>query len=715
MRKLYLFFAVLCSLLGAQTASAATTFNGGWTAYLVPGVWNTDGAKFAVYVHNNEAGPQWVEMTDTDGDGYYSATVPTGVWTNIIFVRMNSTCTISSITDKTTFWNNKWNQTTDMGDPLGNNCCTITGWNESDYKMSNYTPAVTITDVYLYKSGGTTEEFALSNGKYILDEVTISTSDNYYINVKYSDNTTKAFMPNGVSGSSVASGTTYNMVDRGSSEYFTFSSFNYSTVSAVLTVSNDAPATVTFTEISNTYPKVALVGEDGGSVIAYFTQDETDTWLWKLGPQSITAAADDNPTSSKYRFRVYTSKTSYIDYNVSAAPNDENYWINGGTVYYLAAGSGNFCVRSLTTGYFAVTMLNNALTSGIVASSDLSSQLSKPVEPVKLPTKEWSVTATTTEPAVFLMSQYMNNERVTPEYQLTKNSDGKYELKNFVMIPNATFYFRVFTSSTSYTDYKSNGSSDWAFRDGDGIVDKTDLTAITATANNALSTSGSKPFVWQLGFTMTDLTVDFSKDVVLFNLIIDEDNPSTWVSAPDGFQGMPYVGLVGTSTTQSQSFVNPNYDVNSVFTTDRAWQDGYVQYDADGNVMVYASGVNSEIYGEGAAAGRAMYNTIWPPRNTISFNYNGFESSSNDMRLNYVGVKKRKDAKTSNDDANSDEKDYAVYEINSIEMFGAYKVWSGWGGQHAEQNKVQEAYWSTHNNWGYGTWVKDSGTEINMV
>ena len=697
MRKLYLFFAVLCSLLGAQTASAATTFNGGWTAYLVPDVWDTASAKFAVYVHNNEEGPQWVEMTDTDGDGYYSATVPTGVWTNIIFVRMNSTCTISSITDKTAFWNNKWNQTTDM-DPSGNNCCTITGWKESDYEMSNYTPAVTITDVYLYKSGGTTQEFDLSNGNYILDEVTISTSDNYYINVKYSDNTTKAFMPSGVSGS-VASGTTYNMVDRGSSEYFTFSSFNYTTVSAVLTVSEDAPATVTFTEVSATYPKVALVGEDGGSVIAYFTQDETDTWLWTLGPQTYTKANNDNP-STKYRFRVYTSKSNYTDYSVS---DDTGYWFNSDPAQFDLAttSAGNFMINfGSGTGYFAVTMLNNTLVEAIISASDQSSKLSKPVEPVKLDTKEWSVTASTTEPAVFLIGDHLNKWRVTPEYQLTKNSDGVYELKNFEITKGALFRIRVFTSSTSYTDYASKADDDY--------------WGINTWSNDVMTfdgQAGSKNFKWNLGQSMIG-SLTFNLLTKGFTVDVDENMPSMDSSAP--IQGVPFVSLIGEKFTQGEEFDVPNSTRSSRKpTTDSGWQDGWIQYDADGNVLIYGSGVTESAYGDGAVAGRAMYNTIWPPRNITSFMKGNFVFTSDDIIFKYD----RKETKTiTQSDGTSVNATYAVYKIDYVWMDGRYKIWTGWGGMLDydlySSSTANYAEWRTHYNYGSGAWSEDYSDEI---
>ena len=169
MRKLYLFFAVLCSLLGAQTANAS--FSGNWTIYLYPGCWDTDGAYYVLYVSgNNDLGAQWVEMTDVDGDGYYSATVPNGDWVNLDFVRMNPSTSFSSLTSSN-FWSVKWNDTGYITDvAYKGNCVKITGWGDSHstFEWSNYTPTVAASDYYLIVNGtsyGFTSTGTNSDGK----------------------------------------------------------------------------------------------------------------------------------------------------------------------------------------------------------------------------------------------------------------------------------------------------------------------------------------------------------------------------------------------------------------------------------------------------------------------------------------------------------------------------------------------------------------------
>lgn len=69
--------------------------------------WKRDGARFAAYFFGN--GENWVSMTDSNKDGTYEVTVPSG-FTKVIFCRMNPSASANN-------WNNKWNQTGDLTIP----------------------------------------------------------------------------------------------------------------------------------------------------------------------------------------------------------------------------------------------------------------------------------------------------------------------------------------------------------------------------------------------------------------------------------------------------------------------------------------------------------------------------------------------------------------------------------------------------------------------
>lgn len=80
--------------------------------------WTSESARFAIYVYNsNTNNNAWAGMTSADS-GYYSANVPTGKWTNVIFCRMNPGNSVNS-------WDNVLNQTNDLFPDSGTNCYTL--------------------------------------------------------------------------------------------------------------------------------------------------------------------------------------------------------------------------------------------------------------------------------------------------------------------------------------------------------------------------------------------------------------------------------------------------------------------------------------------------------------------------------------------------------------------------------------------------------------
>lgn len=119
------------------------------TIYLSPGVWNVDGARFAVWAWPNTGEGQWVDaLLAPNETNIYQVTLPDDI-ANIIWVRMNGATTENN-------WDNKWNQTDDI--VLGNeNLYTITGWggDKSPYSAGTYSLA-TISTVQLQGNFATT-------------------------------------------------------------------------------------------------------------------------------------------------------------------------------------------------------------------------------------------------------------------------------------------------------------------------------------------------------------------------------------------------------------------------------------------------------------------------------------------------------------------------------------------------------------------------------
>lgn len=90
------------------------------TVYLAPNVWNTDGAKFAIYYFQGEENGWSNFMTEMSDHETFETTIP-DKYTSIIFVRLDKTCSQPR-------WEDKWNQTEDLV-VLGDNLLyVITAW-----------------------------------------------------------------------------------------------------------------------------------------------------------------------------------------------------------------------------------------------------------------------------------------------------------------------------------------------------------------------------------------------------------------------------------------------------------------------------------------------------------------------------------------------------------------------------------------------------------
>lgn len=119
------------------------------TIFLKPNSnWTQASAWFAAYVWNN-SGDKWYKMTDTDGDGIYSCTIPSN-YTSLIFVRMNPSYSALS-------WDYKWDQTKDLTISSSYNLYTIASgaWSNGSGTWSAYKFTVTHNPTNVTFSGNT--------------------------------------------------------------------------------------------------------------------------------------------------------------------------------------------------------------------------------------------------------------------------------------------------------------------------------------------------------------------------------------------------------------------------------------------------------------------------------------------------------------------------------------------------------------------------------
>lgn len=278
-------------------------------------------------------------------------------------------------------------------------------------------------------------------------------------------------------------------------------------------------------------------------------------------------------------------------------------------------------------------------------------------------------------PVYYLVAQVLNNDRPTPEWQMEKGADGKYHINGFAMrntncIGNNNredgVAVRQYTSANSYIDLDEQ--------------------------------------------TLNNLPENPLSEGRLFNATFDpKTGKLTFEEDPSANQKMPFISLVGYMMQQDAAYPTPRgvEGKPAGVTTATGWQEAWLQYDAEGNLLKDRKG-------------NVMYSTMWPPKNPVYFTANaGGERhySSDQMTFSPVKAAGKYVAKTgkewedelrASDNADAykgldlvDDATYYRYVVDDIWYVGAGKIWTGWAGQTVNQGGKQIAQWSNHRNWGY--------------
>lgn len=292
-------------------------------------------------------------------------------------------------------------------------------------------------------------------------------------------------------------------------------------------------------------------------------------------------------------------------------------------------------------------------------------------------------------PVYYLVAQVLNNDRPTPEWQMEKGADGKYHINGFAMrntncIGNNTreegVAVRQYTSVNSYIDLDEQ--------------------------------------------TLNNLPENPLSEGRLFNATFDpETGKLTFEEDLSANHKMPFISLVGYMMQQDAEYATPRgvEGKPAGVTTATGWQEAWLQYDAEGNLLKDRKG-------------NVMYSTMWPPKNPVYFTANaGGERhySSDQMTFSPVKAAGKYVAKTgaeweaelkASDNADAyqgldlvDDATYYRYVVDDIWYVGAGKIWTGWAGQTVNQGGKQIAQWSNHRNWGYSNKkaTDTEGTSIN--
>lgn len=278
-------------------------------------------------------------------------------------------------------------------------------------------------------------------------------------------------------------------------------------------------------------------------------------------------------------------------------------------------------------------------------------------------------------PVYYLVAQVLNDNRPTPEWQMEKGADGKYHINGFAM---------------RNTNCIGNNNRE----DGVAVCQYTSANSYIDLDEQTLNNLPENPLSEGRLFNATF-------DPVTGKLTFEEDLSAN--------HKMPFISLVGYMMQQDAEYATPRgvEGKPAGVTTATGWQEAWLQYDAEGNLLKDRKG-------------NVMYSTMWPPKNPVYFTANaGGERhySSDQMTFSPVkaagkyvaktGAQWEAELKTSaNADAYKgldlvDDATYYRYVVDDIWYVGAGKIWTGWAGQTVNQGGKQIAQWSNHRNWGY--------------
>lgn len=278
-------------------------------------------------------------------------------------------------------------------------------------------------------------------------------------------------------------------------------------------------------------------------------------------------------------------------------------------------------------------------------------------------------------PVYYLVAQVLNDNRPTPEWQMEKGADGKYHINGFAM---------------RNTNCIGNNNRE----DGVAVCQYT-------SANSYIDLDEQ---------TLNNLPENPLSEGRLFNATFDpKTGKLTFEEDPSANHKMPFISLVGYMMQQDAAYPTPRgvEGKPAGVTTATGWQEAWLQYDAEGNLLKDRKG-------------NVMYSTMWPPKNPVYFTANaGGERhySSDQMTFSPVKAAGKYVAKTgaeweaelkASDNADAyqgldlvDDATYYRYVVDDIWYVGAGKIWTGWAGQTVNQGGKQIAQWSNHRNWGY--------------
>ncbi|MCI6576683.1 MAG: chitobiase/beta-hexosaminidase C-terminal domain-containing protein [Bacteroidales bacterium] len=691
-RFLFKFFFVLMALIAAIPAQAKTVF------FKNTNNWSTVKA----HIWNGTAGTAWPgnDMTNL-GDGWYC--IETGDCKNIQFNGGSSDKQTGDLTIPTEqtecAYNNGWNNwsgyTLYLNHPWGGGA-----WGTWKKATNNYDGTFSLVEYYGGENNNTGCNYGYtenSQAGYVTDQNVdyvksipkntkcTFTFDRKTNTLTITKNATQlaapTFTPAGGTFTS-AQNVTISAAD-GATIYYTTDGTDPTTSSTKYESAITVSKTTTIKAIA------VKDGHTSSIASATYTLVEPECWylpgastsnavqMTKRADGSFTLTIDIEADATFNFSKKQSTDAAYI----LGPTADGMYWITSekiNTDINLNLGNSTKFIMKNGAGSYTITVSADYKTVRFVKSTAQADDI--PVYPAGVNSEtELSTYDFEANPVYYLLSTILNNNRVTPEWQMTKGADGKYHLNGFAM------------RNTSCRD--TDGG-----KNVEGYI----------KVRQYVDATTYKEFDKQ---QVNDLPENPLTDGKLYNATFDPETNKLSLTEDASAKGkMPFISLVGYMMQQDQEYITPRGidGKPSGTTTAKGWQEAWLQYDANGKLLKDRKG-------------NVMYSTMWPPKNPVYFTATVGENQrlySSDQ-MTFVPVKDAKgdyvgktgaewEAELKGLDKEAydgldlvDDKTYYRYVVSDIWYVGAGKIWTGWGSQITYSSNNPIAQWYNHTNWGY--------------
>lgn len=319
----------------------------------------------------------------------------------------------------------------------------------------------------------------------------------------------------------------------------------------------------------------------------------------------------------------------------------------------------------------------------------------------------------TNEAFYYLVGHALNNNMPSPEWQMD-NKNGIYEI---------TF---TFNHHWAWGDNSEKHCPEAVANNNEQTEANLFKVKIQRFYRNSTSGEQVKEInlkdyrkdKWDWAGVRLKLTYNPSNGTVEVKYVDYNDNVLATQNGENG-KYLPFVSLIGSDWKQPHNVPRniANAETGDTFngwrTTEKGWQQAWIQYDAQGNPIVSRDG--QKVY----------FNTQWPPKNKITFvasddDDNEVLLSSKDLTFTTDGTSKSgsawKDDPLFKNNSNFEPVtgcNYVMYKVSDMWMVGKFKVWTGWNGDRFDAGDAG-AEWSNNWNWGHHS-ENATGTKTSLA